>query len=117
MFGGATSKMNRRVPMGTSNTPAFLALQPWAGARCQKTSPFLAHGEVFFLDIPFYRTPRLHLGGSTSQKVLPPEAVHFSVRLSFKERPVNDFRIQAGFRMGRNNPCQPYGRLRKFTKF
>src|SRR6266568_5485229 len=29
----------------------------WAGAGCQKFGSFPADGEVFFLDIPFYRTP------------------------------------------------------------
>src|SRR5438132_6928593 len=28
----------------------------WAGAGCQKFGSFPADGEVFFLDIPFYRT-------------------------------------------------------------
>src|SRR2546425_4163067 len=28
----------------------------WAGAGCQKFGSFPAEGEVFFLDIPFYRT-------------------------------------------------------------
>src|SRR3989449_3916300 len=32
----------------------------WAGAGCQKFGSFPAEGEVFFLDIPFYRTPLLH---------------------------------------------------------
>src|SRR5207247_478427 len=31
----------------------------WAGAGCQKFGSFPADGEVFFLDIPFYRTLRV----------------------------------------------------------
>src|SRR2546427_6069144 len=45
----------------------------WAGAGCQKFGSFPAEGEVFFLDIPFYRTP---LFGPSVSKVtrgsLPP---------------------------------------------
>src|SRR5438876_8885657 len=49
----------------------------WAGAGCQKFGSFPADGEVFFLDIPFYRTP--HLGAFSRPKFLggrsrPPRA-------------------------------------------
>jgi hypothetical protein len=50
--------MKRRVPTAKNHTPH---VPQGAGAGCQKISPFLAEGEVFFLDISFYRTPLFRL--------------------------------------------------------
>src|SRR5712691_11527007 len=52
MPAGATSNMKRKVPRATQDRVA--ARQ---GAGCQKLAPLPAEGKVFFLDIPFYRTP------------------------------------------------------------
>src|SRR5712691_7279582 len=52
MPAGATSNMERKVPKATADRVA--ARQ---GAGCQKFASLPAEGKVFFLDIPFYRTP------------------------------------------------------------
>ncbi len=63
MPAGATSNMKRKVPRATQDRVA--ARQ---GAGCQKLAPLPAEGNVFFLDIPLYRTPLFC--GRSAQKVL-----------------------------------------------
>jgi len=49
----ATSNMKRK----SSERDGGSCCSHWAGAGCQKFGSVPGGGEVFFLDIPFYRTP------------------------------------------------------------
>ena len=57
MSAEATSMM-RQIPTVTNSTPVFSCRSGGRELDVRKLSSSASRGEVFFLDIPFYRTPR-----------------------------------------------------------